>query len=186
MRFVWKILGMVGRAMGFAALLGAGYALVRGGLLRARGEKPDWKRERILLLLVLYLAALLHITVIRGGAHWGQLLSLERGWETVQLVPIWYTVKELERGILAFLYPVLGNIGWYLPYVMLVTLAAPRWGTLPKVALTGAGLSLGIEVMQWMLGSGISDIDDVIFNVAGAVLGYWLLRVGERRREGRG
>ena len=65
-------------------------------------------------------------------------------------------------------------------------LAAPRWGTLPKVALTGAGLSLGIEVMQWVLGSGISDIDDVIFNVAGAVLGYWLLRVGERRREGRG
>ena len=179
MRFVWKILGMVGRAMGFAALLGAGYALVRGGLLRARGEKPDWKRERILL-------ALLHITVIRGGAHWGQLLSLERGWETVQLVPIWYTVKELERGILAFLYPVLGNIGWFLPYGMLVPLAAPRWGTLPKVALTGAGLSLGIEVMQWMLGSGISDIDDVIFNVAGAVLGYWLLRVGERRREGRG
>ena len=89
MRFVWKILGMVGRAMGFAALLGAGYALVRGGLLRARGGRPDWKREGILLLLVLYLAALLHITVIRGGAHWGQLLSLERGWETVQLVPIW-------------------------------------------------------------------------------------------------
>ena len=28
MRFVWKILGMVGRAMGFAALLGAGYAQI--------------------------------------------------------------------------------------------------------------------------------------------------------------
>ena len=76
MRFVWKILGMVGRAMGFAALLGAGYALVRGGLLRARGEKPDWKREGILLLLVLYLAALLPHGVVELPAL---LLSLAVG-----------------------------------------------------------------------------------------------------------
>ena len=185
MRFVWRIAGMTGQALGFAALVGAGYALVRCCLLRARGQKPDRRREAIRLLLVLYLAALLHITVIRGGARWGQLLSLDRGWETVQLIPLYYTALELERGVLAFLYPVLGNIAWFLPYGVLMPLANPKWRTLPKVMLTGAGLSMGIEVMQWVLGSGISDIDDVIFNAAGAALGYWLLGIVRRRREGR-
>lgn len=169
MRFVWRILSMTGQALGFAVLAGGIYALGRYCFLRARRRETDRKREGILLLLVVYLAALLHITVIRGG-----VLTLERG--TVQLVPLYYTVMELKRGILAFLYPVLGNIGWFLPYGVLIPLAMPKWRKLGLVTLSGAGLSFCIEVLQWVLGSGVSDIDDVIFNALGAALGFLLLR----------
>ena len=41
-----------------------------------------------------------------------------------------------------------------------------------RAALWGFLLSLGIESMQYILGSGVSELDDLILNTAGAVLGY--------------
>ena len=41
-----------------------------------------------------------------------------------------------------------------------------------QTALAGMCLSLFIETMQFGLNTGVSDIDDVIFNTIGAILGY--------------
>ena len=49
-----------------------------------------------------------------------------------------------------------------------------------RAALWGFLLSLAIETMQYILGSGISELDDLILNTVGAMLGYGLLRVFQK------
>ena len=45
-----------------------------------------------------------------------------------------------------------------------------------KVMVTGLGLSIGIEVMQFVFRKGFSEVDDVIHNTFGCMIGYliWL------------
>lgn len=39
--------------------------------------------------------------------------------------------------------------------------------------MVGAAVSLVIEITQFIFASGYSDVDDLIFNTAGAALGGW-------------
>ena len=48
--------------------------------------------------------------------------------------------------------------------------------------LSGAGLSICIELMQYLLMTGVTDVDDVLLNALGALLGWGLARLWQRRR----
>lgn len=124
-------------------------------------------------ILVFYLAALLQITVIRGGLHVQTILAMPHNSSTVQLVPLFYTIQQAKAGWWAVVYPVCGNLLWFLPLgYLLPQLSARRWQKWQHSLWCGLLLSCTIEVLQWLLGSGISDIDDVLFNGLGALLGY--------------
>lgn len=146
------------RAAGFAAAVCAVYAL--GCLLRKR--KPRLK----MLLGMAYIAALLQITVLRGGVDWRNLLSASR---ILRPVPLQTTLEELRRGAWPFIYHVIGNTAWFAPLGIL--LRRRGWGT---ALLAGAALSAGIETLQFLLATGVADVDDLILNAAGALAG-WLL-----------
>lgn len=42
-------------------------------------------------------------------------------------------------------------------------------------------LSIGIETLQFLLMTGVSDIDDVFFNTCGAILGYLIYILFKKR-----
>lgn len=44
-----------------------------------------------------------------------------------------------------------------------------------KVILTVLGIVVLVEIVQGILRVGSIDIDDVIFNVVGAMIGYWVI-----------
>ncbi|MFF3026153.1 VanZ family protein [Microbacterium sp. NPDC057944] len=71
------------------------------------------------------------------------------------------------------------NVAVFVPLGMLVPLllAKPTWG---KVLLAVVGTSLGIELIQlaaqkYFAGGHIADVNDLLSNVAGGMLGYLLL-----------
>ena len=80
----------------------------------------------------------------------------------------------------------IGNVILFLPLGILLPLIDIRFRSLTKVIFTAAGLSLGIETIQFLLrfiGSGRAvDIDDVLLNTLGACLGYALFRITNRGR----
>ncbi len=41
----------------------------------------------------------------------------------------------------------------------------------------GMLFSVGIETLQFLLVTGVSDIDDVFFNTCGAILGYVIFKI---------
>jgi glycopeptide antibiotics resistance protein len=75
-----------------------------------------------------------------------------------------------------FIYLFVGNIIWFVPFGFL----------LPRLTGWGAGvvglaflLSLLIETLQFVLGTGVSEVEDLILNTLGGSVGYgivWMLR----------
>jgi hypothetical protein len=148
---------------------------------------------------VLVAAVLLVATVRASGTAHRVLVGLSRlGWCAFVLVVVWLTVSvdlgtaggvnlvpfETVRLQLAGLEParaawnLLGNLALLVPFALL---ARPAWGW--RVAVTtGAGVLLSVVVEVGQLFAGRSaDVDDVIVNGLGALLGAWLAAVLARR-----
>ena len=138
-------------------------------------------KKRIIkgILIVIWLAVLLRITVFRNGCFSHGLFSGRIEWDAFA-----YYLKLARIGYWRyFIYLFVGNLIWFAPAGVLVRL----WGgRLWQAALAGLGLSLFVETMQFVLGSGVSELDDLILNTLGAVLGFALtaLFISVFRRRG--
>ena len=122
--------------------------------------------KKVLAIIgLIWLAVLLRITVFRNGCFSHGLFSGRIEWDAFA------TYLELVRagnwGY--FIYLFFGNILWFVPAGILTRL----WGwRLWQAVLAGFLLSLSIEAAQFVLGSGVSELDDLILNTLGALLGY--------------
>jgi len=154
---------------------------------------------------VVVTAAVLVATVRSGGPGRRRLVALSRlGWVGFVLVVVWLTVSvdlgtrpgvnlvpfETVRLQLAGLEPahaawnLLGNLVLLVPFALL-TRAAWGW-RVATTAVAGVVLSVVVEVGQLFAGRS-ADVDDVIVNglgaLLGAVLAAVLVRVGARKPE---
>ena len=117
------------------------------------------------VLTLLWLALLLRLTVFRPGCFHHGLFS-----GRVELDAFAYYCKLVRIGYWRyFTYLFVGNLVWFAPAGVLTRL---RGGKLWQAALAGLGLSLLVEAGQFLLGSGVSELDDLVLNTCGAVLGY--------------
>lgn len=156
----------------------------RMGRLYRRGLASGPWREGALLLFTLFGAGLAALTLFPVGFwradHW---LAAFRGkaplfppvdWavqlDTLQLTPL----REIHRAFKGpwVMFLMLANIGIFVPVGFFIALLwrRPRWW---RSLLAGACSSFAIEFIQFFIGRS-SDIDDLILNTAGALLGYWL------------
>ena len=71
----------------------------------------------------------------------------------------------------------LGNLLGFVPIGLLLPLLVPLFRKGIYVLLAGFFLSLGFETTQLVLGLGIFDVDDLILNTAGCIIGYGLFRI---------
>lgn len=77
-------------------------------------------------------------------------------------------------------YEVLANLLLFVPLGVYLALLAPSWRW-HRIALVAAGASLALEVTEWIIAVGSSDITDVIVNTAGALAGIGLVDLARRR-----
>jgi glycopeptide antibiotics resistance protein len=149
------------RASAFAAAVTLAYALT----LRTRGKPLAAGR----LTSVFYFAALIEITVLRGGVDWDGFLSAAR--VPYNLMPFRTTMGEFRLGVWPFVYHAVGNLAWFVP-VGIILRRKPIW----MAFLCGGLLSAVIEGLQWALMTGMTDVDDVILNSCGALIGWLIAR----------
>ncbi|MBQ7455074.1 MAG: VanZ family protein [Clostridia bacterium] len=126
-------------------------------------------------LFALYLAVLLRLTVFRDGCFSHGLFSGE-----FSLTPF-AAYRDLlswgSYGRAAYLF--FGNIGWFVP--LGAFLAGRGRGTL-RCTLSGLALSVCVEAGQYLLGSGLTEADDLLLNTFGAFLGWAAMRIWFRIR----
>ena len=67
-----------------------------------------------------------------------------------------------------------GNILMFIPLGFLLPKVFPKCATLPRVLLATAAIITVVELLQLFTLVGSCDIDDLILNVLGAAMGYWL------------
>lgn len=123
-------------------------------------------RDKLLwAVFVLYILILLRITVFRSdfGTHPlfrdGQIL-----W-----IPFVSLIRILKNSLSYFIYLFVGNLIWFVPFGFLFPVLVKR-GKL--VILYGLLLSLLIEICQFIFGTGVTEVEDLILNTAGTAIGY--------------
>jgi glycopeptide antibiotics resistance protein len=129
------------------------------------------------LLFWLYLLWLLRITVFRPGFSLTQL-----GQGVIAPTPFreyWVWLQQGRYGVLCYLF--FGNIGAFVPFGAYVGWRRPAW-RLWQVTLVGFLLSLAIESGQFLLGTGVSDVADLVLNTLGALLGGGVVLLWRRWR----
>jgi glycopeptide antibiotics resistance protein len=97
------------------------------------------------------------------------MLGTATGTGVPNLIPSSTVLQQLTPGHPLGVFNVIGNIAMFVPLGWLLALATRRRQVL-VAAIVGFGLSAAIEVVQAFTGR-IADIDDLLLNGIGAVLG---------------
>ncbi|WP_419879288.1 VanZ family protein [Brevibacillus centrosporus] len=82
-------------------------------------------------------------------------------------------------GLSNMLYNLLGNVGLFLPLGILVPTLFSSFQSIHRVFFTALAASLSIEFLQFWFALGSFDVDDLLLNIVGALLGYLLFRSAE-------
>ena len=85
-------------------------------------------------------------------------------------------IKELQRGRIGNSF---GNIILFMPVGILLPVVTD-WKKMRKTVIAGIGFSLLIETIQLITSRGCFDVDDVLLNGLGTVLGYGLYCVAQK------
>lgn len=143
--------------------------------LVARGLCTTAGHEVVLNIFVCYIVLLFGLTVRFFPDVW---FSILHGWPVRS--PCWF---EYTWNLQFWILPIntwewvmlAANVLLFLPIGLLLPLGwrEQSWKT---IALTGMLVSLGIEIAQWVLGTGWLDLQDVITNTMGALLGFAVYR----------
>jgi|SRR5919108_3507811 glycopeptide antibiotics resistance protein len=172
-------------AAAFAAML----------VIAVLGAKRGWKASRTFLtcLAVAYGAAVVSVTLFPIPVQ-GSILPWERefGGLHSNFVPFiglgeMITSQPLEIST----RQIAGNIAMFVPFGLLLPLLW-RDVRIRRVLLAAALASIAIEGSQFLISSAIgfsykmTDVDDVLLNSLGAVIGYGLARGERALREGTG
>lgn len=138
--------------------------------------------ELLVNLFVIYSLLLLFLTVFRQGYFpWDFHFYWHRSLTAINWVPLVETWKlTAGKSMIDFLYNSLGNILWFVPFGLLRPLISQRRASAMKTIIEGGLLSIGIESLQFVLLTGVSDVDDVIFNTLGVICGYMIYWLGHK------
>ena len=128
-------------------------------------------RARLVALFALYLVLLVWVVLWKLELPWAG----EAGWRIVKLVPF---VATSGAGA-STPFDVLANLALFVPLGLYLGLLVPSWQWW-KVACAAAAASLGLEVAQYVLAVGSSDLTDVVVNTAGGLAGLGLLALARR------
>lgn len=135
--------------------------------------KRFWKNT-VRLFFYLYIIVLSYFLFFsesfgRGNSSMGYRYNLEL------LVEIKRFIKYREQvGFDAFMINVLGNIVAFMPFGLLLPIIHKKYRGLLRVAFYSLLFSLAVEAIQMLSRVGIFDVDDILLNTIGGILGYLL------------
>lgn len=126
-------------------------------------------------LLGLCVASLLYLTVFFFYPN----ISFHPAQHHLNLVPFIWVTECYTAGPRIMAAQLLLNIAMFLPLGLLLPIAAHHLRSLPATTLTVLLSTVSIETFQYFIGRS-ADVDDVIMNFLGGLLGYLCFRLLDR------
>lgn len=165
-----------GQMLAFISLL---WVLVRAAVYKKEGSF-HWKRELQLLLVYICLIVVARFTFFPFGKVDGKIQPLL--FDAARIFPLWINLRPI---VYLLDYPefrevminLVGNTAMFLPLGIVWPTVFPKLDTHGKRIAAGFGFSLVIEILQLPFFDRCSDVDDLILNTLGYLMGYgiWLL-----------
>ncbi|MDK2808610.1 MAG: hypothetical protein PWP24_1347 [Clostridiales bacterium] len=146
----------------------------------------SWIRRILWVIFILYLAAMAYFL------FFSEQLNRTSGAYEYNLV----LFKEIKRGFWCyhngmkeyFYLNVVMNVIAFMPFGFILPAISPRNRKLINIGLIGFELTFLIELIQLILKVGCFDVDDMLLNTIGAILGYLFFKfcylLGKRERRG--
>ena len=149
---------------------------------KKKQKEKNTRREISLNVFVFYVILLIHLTVFREEHSIGNIEFNMQTLASINLTPLVHTFK-LTQGVTLFdyYYNLYGNILWFVPMGFAVAYLLNKKPYFMKTILIGFCFSFSIETLQFIFGTGITDIDDLLFNTIGTLIGlvcFMILKKG--------
>lgn len=142
------------------------------------------------IVWIVYLFVLTQFILLKHipRLHWGELIDgneIALRWQKANTIPF--------RTIGLFLFPsnlslsiriqnLVGNVLLFVPFGFLLPVSSGQCRRFFLTAGAAAALSFLYEVIQLIFGFGSFDVDDLLLNTAGGLIGYGLFIAFQKRR----
>ncbi|MFP3377149.1 VanZ family protein [Bacillus sp. SIMBA_069] len=168
------------------------YLIVRSIFIGMKSKKGvNWWKELISFLFVIYIGMVVAITLFPIPI--GFPTGIENIRLSINIIPFASIIKDIGKIGIAYDGDVLfmiglivrnvgGNILLLMPLGFLAPIIWDKFKKIKNTILLGLAISISIELLQlieslfssWIR---ITDIDDVIFNVIGSIVGYFIYKI---------
>lgn len=131
-------------------------------------------RYKRLIVFIIYIILVLTFTlIVRETLIWRY-----SGKHEAELIPFRQLIGFFKKpNHMLWFWQIILNIILFIPFGFLFPIIQPK---LSKATIAyGVLFSLAIEIMQYITGRGLADIDDLINNTLGAAIGYLIYRAGK-------
>lgn len=150
------------------------YCLLR----RRQGIRAPLVRHLVCYTLIGAIWSILFVTLLIGG------VTLQPGYRLLNLTPFVWLRETYAMGFAQMVQQLAMNVAMLIPMGLLLPAACRRmrvwWRTAAAIAL----FMLAVETIQYFIGRS-ADIDDLIMNTAGGIIGYGLFWLAGRCFAGR-
>ena len=173
------------------------YIVLRFIFIKRKRKQVKVLHEVILAIFTVYIIALASQTIIPQW-NFGMMsdtgkfyfnVNITNDLAKVNLIPfktlyqyLFQTNVNVDSWSVVSLLNITGNILLFSPIGFFVPLFWARWRSFKKVLLLGLTVTLFIEITQLFIGRS-TDIDDVILNTVGVLLGYGILSLLKIKRK---
>lgn len=130
---------------------------------------------------MLYFITLMYIILLKCGEgfivaqHMSQF-SIKEKISFIQIIPFKTIIDFLNKDYSSFISNVLGNILIFTPLGFLLPNLSEKFKKAKNLLIISCLVSFSIELIQLFSGLGFTDIDDIILNVTGAILGFYIYK----------
>ena len=144
-------------------------------LISIKNRTIDWKRELQLILVYICIVVVVRFTFFPFSKVNGNIQPL-----ILDVTNVWPFRINWIPFVNLFDYPdtrdilinVIGNTTMFIPLGIIWPIVFKELDTHKKVLAAGVGCSLTIEILQLPLYVRVSDVDDLILNSLGYIMGY--------------
>lgn len=131
-------------------------------------------------VFIIYCFMLVYVLFLSRGTRDG-FTFVEYMRRFTNFIPFKTIVEYVQRYIDGYrnlsVLNLLGNLALFVPMGMALPYLFKKLNRFWKVVLCVLGMVVFVEIAQGLLRVGSIDIDDVIFNVSGAMIGYGIIKI---------
>ena len=143
------------------------------------------------LLFEAYCIALFLVLFVRKRFNIGDEPYWEQVKMSINLVPfrtIYGSLYSIIHRTIPYLIPhdiisLLGNFALFIPFGLFIPRLFERYRRFVKFILLAFAILISIETFQVLTLRGSFDVDDIILNLAGAVIGFFIARIAKSRKQ---
>lgn len=134
-----------------------------------------WRWEIHRHAFIFYILLLFNLTVFRYENPFETLQFVAHPLSDIQWIPLVDSIKLFfGESLFSAYYNVVGNIVWFIPLgIFCGMMHGEKQGSQWALSI-GLITSLVIELSQFIFMTGVAHVDDVLCNVLGSMVGYWL------------